>query len=55
MTDRPRPWQNPKSFALSMVGIALVALGLTVADSLLLAAVGAALTLAGAVVARRTR
>jgi hypothetical protein len=55
MADRPRPWENPKSFVLSLVGIALVALGLTVADSVVLVVIGAALTLAGAVVARRTR
>lgn len=55
MADRPRPWENPKSFALSLLGIVLVALGLTVADSLLLVAIGAVVTVAGAIVARRTR
>ncbi|GGN31562.1 hypothetical protein FHR83_005635 [Actinoplanes campanulatus] len=55
MADRRRPWEDPKSYALSMLGIGLVGLGLTVADSVVLVAIGAALTLAGAVVARRTR
>jgi hypothetical protein len=55
MADRPRPWENPKSFALSLLGIVLVALGLTVADSVVLVVIGAVLTVAGAVVARRAR
>lgn len=49
-----RPWDNPKAYALSVVGMLVLVLGLTVADSVLLALLGFALTLAGWLVARRT-
>jgi uncharacterized membrane protein len=52
---RRRPWQDPPSFALSLIGGALVLLGLAVLDSVLVTAIGAALAVAGFLVSRRTR
>ncbi|MEH1167716.1 hypothetical protein V6V47_20250 [Micromonospora sp. CPCC 205539] len=45
--------RNPKAYALSIAGAVLVLLGLVVVDSVLLVATGAALAVAGWLVARR--
>lgn len=50
---RPPGARHPGAFALSIVGAVLVLLGLTVVDSVPLVAAGAALTVAGWLVARR--
>jgi hypothetical protein len=52
---RKRPWDDPKSYALSVLGALLLLLGLTVADSVALATIGALLIVAGFIVSRRKR
>ncbi|MEV4543867.1 hypothetical protein [Micromonospora echinaurantiaca] len=51
---RPAGARNPKAYALSVAGAVLVLLGLVVVDSVLLVGVGAALAVAGWLVARRS-
>ncbi|MEW1589535.1 hypothetical protein AB0283_29270 [Micromonospora vinacea] len=49
---RPSAARNPKAYALSVAGAVLIVVGLVAVDSILLVAVGAALTLAGWLLAR---
>lgn len=49
---RPVGWRNPKAYALSVAGGVLLLLGLVVVDSMVVVLAGAALTLAGWLVAR---
>ncbi|SBT52835.1 hypothetical protein [Micromonospora auratinigra] len=51
---RPPGARHPGAFALSILGAVLLLLGLTVLDSVLLAVLGAVLTVAGWLVARRS-
>ncbi|MFF4877685.1 hypothetical protein [Micromonospora sp. NPDC000668] len=50
---RPSGARNPKAYALSVAGAVLILVGLVAVDSVLLVAVGAALALAGWLLARR--
>ena len=52
---KSRPWDDPKSYALSLAGVVMVALGLTVVDSLLLILLGVAVAVAGYLVSQRAR
>ncbi|MFE9919419.1 hypothetical protein ACFYPG_30130 [Micromonospora sp. NPDC005553] len=49
----PSAARNPKAYALSVAGAVLILVGLVAVDSILLVAVGAALALAGWLLARR--
>lgn len=51
---RPPGWRTPKAYALSAAGGALLLLGLTVFDSLLLVWLGVGLALVGWLLSRRS-